>query len=473
MHPLIILLVGIVVVLGAILWLRLHAFLALLLASLVVAAITPGDAIRRYGLDSGMSALAAERLAQEPVGERVAAGFGRTTGQIGIMIAMASIIGTCLLESGSADRIVRSSLALLGEARASVSFLGSGFLLGIPVFFDTVFYLLMPLGKATRIRTGRDYLLYILAIVAGGTMTHSLVPPTPGPLFVANALKIDLAVMIAGGCVVGAVTASLGYAFARWANHRWDIPLRESESSMKQLQALSQADPRSLPPTWLALMPILLPVALITAGSILSSATASGGASPWREIQRWIVALGNKNIALALGAAVAMTTLYRKTSLETTVQGIRTALESAGIIILITSAGGAFGSALQQTGIASSIERLAANYQVSVIPLAFFLTVLIRTAQGSATVAMLTAAGVFAGMADAAQLGFHPVYLALAIGCGSKPIWWMNDSGFWVVTQMSGMSESEGLRTLTPMAALMGVAGLLVTMAGAWLLPLR
>ena len=109
---------------------------------------------------------------------------------------------------------------------------------------------------------------------------------------------------------------------------------------------------------------------------------------------------------------------------------------------------------------------------MAAIPLAFFLTVLIRTAQGSATVAMVTAAGVFAGMADPAQLGFHPVYLALAIGCGSKPIWWMNDSGFWVVTQMSGMSEAEGLRTLTPTAAIMGVVGLLVTVVLARILPM-
>ena len=151
---------------------------------------------------------------------------------------------------------------------------------------------------------------------------------------------------------------------------------------------------------------------------------------------------------------------------------VQQALASAGIIILITSAGGAFGTVLQETGIGGAIEKLSVSYQVAAIPLAFFLTSLIRTAQGSATVAMVTAAGVFSGMADPAQLGFHPVYLALAIGCGSKPIWWMNDSGFWVVTQMSGMTEAEGLRALTPMAAIMGIVGLLVTMTFARLFPL-
>ncbi len=466
MHPVLILLAGMAVVVGGILWLRLHAFLALLLGALVVATLTPTESIRQYGLSKGMSPAAAERLSRDHAGDRIADGFGRTAGQIGLVIAMASIIGVCLLESGSADRIVRAALGILGERRAPLAFLGSGFLLGIPVFFDTVFFLLMPLGKATRIRTGRDYLFYILTIVAGATMTHSLVPPTPGPLFVASALHVDLAMMIVAGCAVGAFTAATGYGFAVWANGRWDFPMRESEESLRQLEELSRSDPRRLPPTWIALLPILLPVALIAGRSAIES---FGVQVPFRG---WVLALGNKNIALFLGAAIAMATLFGKTSLGKTVAAVRTALASAGIIILITSAGGAFGAMLQETGIGSAIEKLSASYQIAVIPLAFALTTLIRTAQGSATVAMVTAAGVFAGMADPAQLGFHPVYLALAIGCGSKPIWWMNDSGFWVVTQMSGMAEAEGLRTLTPMAALMGIAGLLVTMALARLFPL-
>ena len=466
MYPFLILLAGMAVVIGGILWLRLHAFLALLLGALVVAALTPAESVRQYGLSKGMSPAAAERLSRSETGERIADGFGRTAGQIGIVIAMASIIGVCLLESGSADRIVRTALGVLGERRAGLAFLGSGFLLGIPVFFDTVFFLLMPLGKATRIRSGKNYLLYILTIVAGATMTHSLVPPTPGPLFVASALHVDLAIMIIAGCAVGAITAATGYAFALWANRRQDFPMRESEASLRQLEELARTDPRGLPPTWIALIPILLPVALI---ALRSAIETSGGQVP---LWGWALALGNRNIALFLGAAIAMATLFARTSLTRTVAATRTALASAGIIILITSAGGAFGSMLQETGIGSAIEKLSAIHHMAVIPLAFVLTMLIRTAQGSATVAMVTAAGVFAGMANPAQLGFHPVYLALAIGCGSKPIWWMNDSGFWVVTQMSGMAEAEGLRTLTPMAALMGVAGLLVTMICARLIPL-
>ena len=208
------------------------------------------------------------------VGERIATGFGRTCGQIGIIIAMASIIGTCLLKSGAADRIVRSALRMFGEGRAPLGFVGSSFLLGIPVFFDTVFYLMIPLGKAMHLRTGKNYLFYVLAIVAGATMAHSLVPPTPGPLFVAQELGLDIGIMILGGCAVGLVTAVVGFWYAWWASRRWRIPLRESEESLRQLRDLSRREDSLLPSVWLALCPIFLPVLLITA------------VQPWARLRR-------------------------------------------------------------------------------------------------------------------------------------------------------------------------------------------
>jgi GntP family gluconate:H+ symporter len=186
----------------------------------------------------------------------------------------------------------------------------------------------------------------------------------------------------------------------------------------------------------------------------------------------FLLAVGDKQIALILAAAIALGTLLMTTDANRTGSAVRTGLTTAGVIILIIGAGGAFGTALQQTGIGTAIESLAASYNISFIPLAFVLTALIRTAQGSATVAMITAAGALAGVAQPEILGFNPVYLALAIGCGSKPIWWMNDSGFWVVSQMSGMTESEGLKTLTPLTAIMGVAGLVCTMLLAAAFPL-
>ena len=544
-----ILLVGIVVVVGGVLLLRLHAFLALVLGALIVSALTPSTSIENYAIqkdafkiltaddvvgreltiplttaqitgydfvllrgDDEMGvyqeisdvrfekspsadatearatfsrsevllragdvvitrpALAAARgLSEKTVAARVTDGFGSTCAKIGVLIAMASIIGKCLLDSGAADRIVRSTLKVLGERGAPLSFLSSGFLLGIPVFFDTVFYLMIPLGKAMRMRTGRNYLLYVLTIVAGATMAHSLVPPTPGPLFVAEQLGVDIGEMILGGCIVGLFTAGFGYFYAGMANRIWDLPLRASaDLSLEDLQEISNRDESDLPPTWLSLLPIVLPVVLIGGLTVLKRLTGDADST----FMRVATTLGDKNIALIISAAVAMAMLVwkKRTNLKDLAESIQAALASGGVIILITAAGGAFGRVLQQTGVSGLIGDLPESSPLMIIMLAFLITTAIRTAQGSATVAMITSVGILSGLA--AELPFHPVYLALAIGCGSKPIGWMNDSGFWVITKMSGMTEAEGLKYVTPMTSLMGVVGLVVTMVGVTLFPL-
>ncbi|MCR9116929.1 MAG: GntP family permease, partial [bacterium] len=163
-----------------------------------------------------------------------------------------------------------------------------------------------------------------------------------------------------------------------------------------------------------------------------------------------------------------------RTSFKELTAGVQSALMSAGVIILITAAGGAFGSTVRESGVADQITTLTqAAGPIWILPIAFLVTTLIRTAQGSATVAMITAAGVLSPLAIGGDLPFHPVYLALAIGCGSKPIAWMADSGFWVICKMSGLTEGEALKTVTPLSIIMGVTGLIATMVGAWLLPLQ
>ena len=317
MSPLLLLLIGICIVLGGILMFRVHPFVALLVASLVVALLTPdqrllqgayqgtelevesvsamlltipsrsfppGTIVFRLDRDgqvkdtlvvSAIDTVSIGFLLTEPhvasdvfleesdynrarseasvsAGARVATGFGRTCISIGILIAMAAIIGKCLLESGGAQRIVASLSSLLGEKRTPAAFLGSGFILGIPVFFDTVFYLLVPLAKAMKAQKGGPYLLYVLAIVAGGTMAHSLVPPTPGPLFVASELGVDLGLMIVGGLLVGVFTITAGFFYGKWAASRWDIPLRPSADFPIDHLAKTKARPLS-PPCSLAL----------------------------------------------------------------------------------------------------------------------------------------------------------------------------------------------------------------------------
>ena len=218
--PLTILFVGIVIVVGGIIGLKLHPFLALLLGALVVAIMTPGSVIEHDALAKGATPAAAHQLSTRSVGERIALEFGNTCGKLGILIAMAAIIGKCMLEGGAAERIVRSLLRLTGIDKAPLAFLAGSFFIGIPVFFDTVIFLMIPLAKAMTMRIGKNYLLFVLAIMAGASMANSLVPPAPGPLFLAGEMQIPMGMMMIGGFILGLVTISAGYLFAIYANRK-------------------------------------------------------------------------------------------------------------------------------------------------------------------------------------------------------------------------------------------------------------
>ncbi len=501
MDPLIILLIGMAVVIGGVLWLRLHAFVALIGGALVVGSLATPDAIQqsvmndtriekdirkqatnRLGQDDPnltnlvqeLHKTQAKHTAAQSVISRVTGAFGKACGSLGILIAMAAIIGKCLLESGGAERIIRSALGLLGEKRAPLAFTGSGFLLGTPVFFDTVFYLMIPLGKALAMRFRENYGLYIMTIVAGATMAHSLVPPTPGPLFVAVQLDVDLGLMILMGLVVGSVACATGYVYAKFVNgqDKWRVPLRDSaDSPLAKLEEIAKRDGKSLPPLGLSLLPVLLPIVLIAGNTILEELVGE----PPAGLASFLSLVGDKNIALILSAAVALGLLamQKRGDKQALFDSVQSALASGGVVILITAAGASFGTMLQQTNIAARIGGLAEQFEITglmVLPMAFFVTALIRTAQGSATVSMITSVGIFAGMA--ATLPFHPVYLAMAIGCGSKPFPWMNDSGFWVINRMSGMTIGETIRSVSFLMTVMAIDGLIAVILLAWFFPM-
>lgn len=489
MNPLALLLVGMLIVVISILAFRWHPFVALITAALVVAVLTPQELLyeahldreaREWYLSSGRAEVgavpeefaedhrAATEKAESWFVSRVTGAFGRACGGIALIIAMAAIIGKCLLDSGGARRIVDFLMGLFGLRGTPFAFAVSSFTLGIPVFFDTVFYLLMPLGKALRRKTGKDYLLYILTIVAGATMAHSLVPPTPGPLTVAGFFgdQVSIGSMMLGGLVVGMFTVSTGIAFAYWVNRRMEIPLRDAKDGVDESAFESEEAP--MPPLLLALLPIVLPVVLI--GGQTASA-ALGWENPVIQF------LGDKNIALLLAAAVAVYLLVdvrrRGRTLDIR-EGVQDALASGGVIILVTAAGSGFGAVLKDTGIAIEIGNLfAGKGTLMLIPVAYLVTALVRTAQGSATVAMITAGGMIAPLALESDLSYSALYLALAIGCGSKPISWANDSGFWVIGRMSGMTPLETFRTVSVMMILMSLVGLGIVLLGAILVPLR
>jgi GntP family gluconate:H+ symporter len=463
MNPLVLLACGMLVVLGGILWLRLHAFLALVLGAFTVALLTPETTLRSYAearLARGdMAAKAAAKFPDKPAAARVAEEFGRTCTNLGILIAMATIIGDAMMLSGAAEAIAAAMLRWLGAARAHWAFFFSSYVLCMPVMLDTVMYLLAPLFKAVARRTGRDYLLLVMCTVAGGTITHSLVPPTPGPLFVAGDLGVPLGLMIGMGSLIGLGAALTGVVFARWVNRRHvlEVPVEDGPAPSPD---------RKLPPLWLALVPVVLPIALIGFDAAYEAAPHERGG--WFE---WLVrAIGDKDMALTLAALAALAPLIRQAGAGA--RAVKNAVSEGAVILLIIAAGGAFGGVLQQTGIAAEVATHFQGAHGIALPMVFLVTALVRTAQGSATVAMITAAPIAKALL-AGGAPIHPVYFAIAIGCGSKPFPWMNDAGFWIITRLSGLREEQTLRTISPMMSIQGVAGLILTMLFAWLWPMR
>lgn len=475
MDPLLLTAAGVVLVAVAIFALRLDAFLALVLAALVIGALTPAATLERQVLARGGSPQEARVAAAQSPGERVARAFGRTAGNVGIMIALAAVIGRAMLESGAADRIIRAALLVVGERLAPIGFSLAGFVLAIPVFFDTVFYLTIPLGRALALRNGARYGLYVMTIAGGATIAHSLVPPTPGPLLVATALNVDVGQMMIVGLVLGLVATMAGWVYAYAVDRRWPVPLRETpDMPLDALRALAARDSSALPSLWWSLLPVLLPVALIGGQALLATSGAAAESAPpaASSFVFWLRALGDRHVALTIAMLIALAVMIRSQGRGALQTAVPQAIAGAGTIILVTSAGGAFGSILQETGVGDRLQGMASGAQLGILPLAFLATALIRTAQGSATVAMVTVVGMVSGLAADGTLGFAPVYLAAAIGFGSKLFSWMNDSGFWVVSRMSGMTAPETLRGFSGQLTVMGVAGLLATMLAAAVFPL-
>lgn len=493
-YPFVVLAVGLAVVLGGIVIARVNAFLALIAAALVVSFMVGGGG--------------ATQATAEPVG-RVVDAFGATAGAIGITIAFAAIIGDAMMRSGAADRIVRMFLDLLGEKRAGTALMGSGYVLSIPVFFDTTFYLLVPLARSLYRNTRRHYLKYLSAIAAGGVATHALVPPTPGPLFVANMFDVNLGVMIGVGVLVALPASIAGLALGAFLDRRGPLHPMGGPAEDPGAVATAGLEPLRPPHLLVALLPIVLPIVLIAGDSavkalaqrdlvaadaearllrgddltrsLLTAADQGHGAA---ALYRWSRVLGNPNLALLFSASIALTTLWtRRRALSLPVaQIVEGALMSAGVIILITAAGGAFGAMLRAAGLGDAIKGLAeaagggSPRLLSGLPLlalAFVVSSVIKFAQGSSTTAMIVTSGMLVAMVDPQGLSFHAVYLALAVGAGSLVGTWMNDSGFWIFAKMGGLSEIQTLRSWTPVVGLVGTVAFLTTVVLAWLLPLK
>lgn len=484
--PFVVLAISVAFIIIAISRLRMHPFLALILAALLACLLTGNDSwevVQKNGSTKVLPALVGAV-------EMVSKGLGDAARDIAISIALAAIIGMCLMESGAADKVVRRFLAFFGEKRAGWALLWSTFILSAPIFFDTMFMLMVPLAMALRMRTGKDYTLYLMAICCGGTVTHSMLVPHPGPVAVVESLHLNVGESLLGGLIIGAITCYFGFLVSKWLNARTEVPLREKGGvSLSDLQGISAKPENELPSFFWSIMPVVLPILLISlttvfelahegaakgAGWGVSMVNAFGGEHGFEAVRAWVDFIGHKNIALIIGALISIVVLgkQRGYGLKKIEELMGPPLETACMIILITSAGGAFGFALRQAGVGGAVEVLAKDYSLNLLVLGWVVTAVVRVAQGSATVSMLTGASIMAPMVAAGSLGCHPMYMFTAIGFGAMFGSWMNDSGFWVVNRLSGMTEKETLRTWSVQLTADSVIGLLVTLVLSKVVPM-
>jgi GntP family gluconate:H+ symporter len=341
----------------------------------------------------------------------------------------------------------------------------------MPVFFDMVFYLLAPLVRAAYARRRRDYALMVCAAAAGGAITHALVPPTPGPILVSEALGVPIGLTVGMGTLLALVPALIGgVVYANFINRRLEIVPREVYGeSIEQLEKQARRPESELPSLAASLAPVVIPVGLIalsTAGPLLL-----GQGSP---LARTLELVGDKDLAFLLGAALGIWLVASRPGvrLRDVTSSLEPAVVSGTSIAFITCAGGSFGRVLTDSGVGGLIASAAQEWGLSLMLLAFLCAALIRVAQGSATVAMVTTAGIVAPTLAVTDPGFHPVYLVAAIGYGATTTSWMNDSGFWIVCKMAGLSESETLKTWTVLLTVVAVTGFLWVRLVAWIFPL-
>lgn len=444
--PFFVLLVSVAFIVVSIVRFKLHPFFALLFSAVVVGI---GGLLLKPGSGTVVGLL-----------DQVMREFGASAGTIGFSIAAAVVIGAAMMESGSADRIVRSAVATVGEKRAPYAVLGCSFILGIPVFFDTVFFLMIPLVRALGLRTGKNYVLLLLAIAAGGVVTHANVPPTPGPLVVAEMLKIDLGVAILGGIALSILPALGALGVAAWLDRRNPIPVRPlGAAGLQAEQAMASRPDHTLPGLGVSLLPLALPVVLIAGATIATMASKSLPPA----VVSLLTIIGHKSTALAVSAVVAVAVYLRQKKLRWNEADpvVGEPLSTAGVIILITAAGGAYGAMIRAGGIGDAVRTLFAGSSINYVLLAWVLAAVVRVAQGSATVAMITSAGIMSSLVPATGYGVHSLYIMLAIGFGATTSSWMNDSGFWIFSRMSGLTQAETLRTWTVTLTAVAVIGLI------------
>jgi Gnt-I system low-affinity gluconate transporter len=464
-----------------------QAFLALILASLFVAI---GSSEELTGVEGAL------QLAD--IGGEIQSGMGNSLGFIATIIGLGAIFGALLEHSGGAQSLAKSLLKIFGEKRASWAMVVTGFIISIPVFLDVALVIIAPIIYALSRKTGKSVLAFGLPLLAGLMVTHAFVPPTPGPVWVAYELGVSLGWVILFGCIVGFPTAIIGGIIVpKWMSEKLYIaPPEEFEESTEE-------DDSKLPSLTSILVLIGLPIAMILIGTIVkeyvaadiersaivSSLDVEDQENPKARKKayenavaekisdsnigaRVLLFLGHPIIALLLATVGALIYLgYRRGYDKSVLMDVTTkSLGPAGIIILITGAGGVFKGIMGASGVSEALSVACENWGIHVLVLAYLFAVFVRVAQGSATVAMVTAGGLMAGMAE----GLSQPELALvvvAIAAGASAVSHVNDSGFWMVSRYMLMTEKQTFQTWTVISTVVSVVGFLLALGLWYLLP--
>jgi GntP family gluconate:H+ symporter len=411
---------------------KLHPFVALTLVSLTM------------GIAAGM-----------PIGSVVKAfqdGVGGVLGFIAIVVALGTMLGKLMAESGGATRIATTLITLFGEKRVHWAIMFVAFIVGIPVFFQVGFVLLIPLVFTIARRTGMSLVKIGIPLVAGLSVVHGMVPPHPAAMLAVSAYHADVGRTIVYAILVGLPTAALaGPVFASWIAPRIALPAESPIAAQ-----FAGGVPRELPGFGITLFTVLLPVILMVCAS-----TADVALDPASTLRSALDFVGSPIVSLLLALLFSFWSLgYRQHfTRDQILKFANDCLGPTATILLVIGAGGGFNKVLLESGVGNAIAELALGAHASPLLLAWTVAALIRVATGSATVAMTTGAGIVAPIAVATP-GTHAELLVLATGAGSLVLSHVNDAGFWLIKEFFNMTVPQTLKTWTVAETIIGVAGL-------------
>jgi GntP family gluconate:H+ symporter len=391
----------------------------------------------------------------------IGAGFSGTFTSIGIVIILGALIGTILEKTGAALKLADMTVRLVGKKRPELAMLLMGWVVSIPVFCDSGFVILNPIRKALAKKTMASSVAMTVALSGGLYVSHVLIPPTPGPIAAANTLGVgdNLLLVIGMGALCSIFPLIAGYLYAKYIGKKVKAG---DEAAMDHGEITQSYDDLvksfgKLPNAFMSLAPIIIPILLMGISSVASMAKMTG------LFAQILLFLGTPIIALAVGTIFGIITLASASKMSDFYDLTNETLKVVGPILFVTAAGGVLGKVIAVSGLVTFITDNATVFQAIGIFFPFLLAAILKTAQGSSTVAITTTAGILAPMLPVLGLNTPvlSVLTVMAIGAGSMVVSHANDSYFWVVTNFGAMTPDKGYKTQTVMTLVMGIAAII------------